>query len=841
MRASRWLLAVIIVASAFAIGAIHALTLCLLLPFVALAAVTAWWRSEPINVRPAASLLLFTGIGLVAYTLLQCVPIPIRMLAAVAPQNADVWARALVPLHDPGPSWAPLTIDPPGSRIELLRGVAYLLTFVAALRIAARREGVAFLSNTIVVTGVLLALSALLHPAFGAKKVFGIYEPGPGIMDSDIAPLLNPNNLAGYLNIAFCLILATSLSREGSVPRAIALSLVAFLGATQVWIASRGGVIAMLLGAGTVGALTLSEKVRRRDPRTWVTVGCGTTMLIGGVAIVLASSEKAQTGLLSANLSKFALLVQVGKMLAVYGLFGSGRGSFESAFSHFREVPGHLVFTNPENVVGQWVSEWGVPVGLVGLALVVLALRPTAALARSRTAVGAWAALAAIGAQNLADFSSEIPGVMFSVVVCAAIVVAGSAGLAPRWRLERWSRSPRLVSRVSVVAGLFALGAGLSALGRHLHDDQRRVHDAVLVRGAPADEVRALARAAILRHPAEPYFPFAVALRDLRGRDENPLPWLGATLERAPVYGGAHLLIARAVAARSPSQARLEYRVALEQAFESAGFVVQESPRLVGSYDDAMELVSKGESGVYMLRALSDALSNRLPATCARLDRELSDRVPEDPGPWRHRATDAVADLEHGAGVSWCDGPLRAACVDHAVELARRLEDNLPVSCEGYNLEARALAAGGRAVPAMDRLEEVAERVTDRVECLKAQADLARSVRDDVRFNRVLDEIGRAGCADRSRCVDNLVWVAQALEPRGESARALQTYRRAFDKAPEMDVLLENMARLATATGLNVEAFKDYQELARRHPADGRWVKAAEQEREAIVRGRPNF
>ena len=74
------------------------------------AAVLAWWGAEPMTARSAATLLLFTGIGLTAYTALQCVPMPIGWLAVIAPHNADVWSRALAPLHEPGPSWAPISL-----------------------------------------------------------------------------------------------------------------------------------------------------------------------------------------------------------------------------------------------------------------------------------------------------------------------------------------------------------------------------------------------------------------------------------------------------------------------------------------------------------------------------------------------------------------------------------------------------------------------------------------------------------------------------------------------------------------------------------------------------------
>ena len=115
-RASRWVLAAAIAGSALAVGTVHTIMLCVL----AVAAVLAWWGAEPMKARSAATLLLFTGIGLTAYTALQCVPMPIGWLAVIAPHNADVWSRALAPLHEPGPSWAPISLDPTAPRVEVL-------------------------------------------------------------------------------------------------------------------------------------------------------------------------------------------------------------------------------------------------------------------------------------------------------------------------------------------------------------------------------------------------------------------------------------------------------------------------------------------------------------------------------------------------------------------------------------------------------------------------------------------------------------------------------------------------------------------------------------------------
>ncbi len=57
-----------------------------------------WWGAEPMRARAPATILLFTGVGLTAYTALQCVPMPIGLLAAIAPHNAEVLALAAV-LH----------------------------------------------------------------------------------------------------------------------------------------------------------------------------------------------------------------------------------------------------------------------------------------------------------------------------------------------------------------------------------------------------------------------------------------------------------------------------------------------------------------------------------------------------------------------------------------------------------------------------------------------------------------------------------------------------------------------------------------------------------------------
>ena len=109
-----------------------------------------------------------------------------------------------------------------------------------------------------------------------------------------------------------------------------------------------------------------------------------------------------------------------------------------STFPEFREALYIMTYTHPENVIAQWTIEWGVPLGLLGLTSIAFALRPSAVLARSSTATGAWCAIVCVAVQNLVDLGSGIPGLVLALVVCSAIVVGGTAGRAPRNLLETW-------------------------------------------------------------------------------------------------------------------------------------------------------------------------------------------------------------------------------------------------------------------------------------------------------------------------------------------------------------------------------------------------------------------
>jgi tetratricopeptide (TPR) repeat protein len=818
-----------------AIGALHVLVLAAVTVVLTVAAVLTWWQADALRARRSASLVLWVGVALVAWTAISIVPLPLRWLTALSPHAADVWSRALTPLNLPGPLHATLSLDPGATRVQVLRGVAYCLAFLAAARISARREGVVFLERAICATVIALALAAIIHPALGAEKVFGIYTPRHDPSARHVAPILNPNVLSEYLNIGLALLMGQLLAPRSVWPRSLLTSLVVALVAVEVWVASRGGMLGMALCMVLVLWMSRSHAVEMRGifarflvPALLAIAGLGAT--------VLASTEGPMGELATLETSKLDLSRAAFRLVPDFPLFGVGRGAFESVYPAYRTDPSFVVYVYPENVVAQWITEWGLP-SAIAIVLLIFALRPQAALARSPRAAGAWTALVCVAAQNLVDFGSEYPAVMIALATCAGIVTGGTSGTDDDALLDVWARRPDRVVPAMLVAAAFALGLAVPTWKHDLYQDRLALHAAALDPSLPRAEFESLAEASMLRHPAEPYLPFTGALHAARTDNGTLIAWIERTLDRALVYGPAHVLLARWLAARSPSQARLEYRLAIEQAPEFTRHVEDTVPALVHSYDDALELLPRNQERLYWVNHLATKLSERLPATAQRLDALALELDPGNRTATERRAEQGLRDVMARSNAPWCEGAGRAACFNKAKDDAARLIQVAPGECVGHAIHARLVALGGSPAEGLRELRAAADSVSDRIHCFKELANVATTFGSDDMVTQALDRLAHAGCADPRECVKNLEFVAQYEEGRKNQRSALAAMQRARALAPDDDSLLEQVAILASRADMHAEALKSYQALAARHATDPRWPAGVQAEKLALMKG----
>src|SRR5690349_754529 len=100
----KWGLAVLVAASALAMGSLHTPWLIVMAVLAAVSAVLLWLHPAP-RITRASRIVSIVAVGLVGVCVLQVIPLPAGLVRAIAPTNADVWARALTPLREAGPAW----------------------------------------------------------------------------------------------------------------------------------------------------------------------------------------------------------------------------------------------------------------------------------------------------------------------------------------------------------------------------------------------------------------------------------------------------------------------------------------------------------------------------------------------------------------------------------------------------------------------------------------------------------------------------------------------------------------------------------------------------------------
>ncbi|MDB4945231.1 MAG: O-antigen polymerase family protein [Labilithrix sp.] len=812
----KWLLAAVIPVSGLAIGSVPVEVLVFVASLASLSCGLLWLERD-IPISKASRFVLLALGTLLAATLVQAIPLPAAVTALVAPENADIWSRALLPLHEAGPAFHPISVAPTATHVELLKGLFYGCVFLSALRVTSLENGERFLTRVVIGSSLAMALSALGHAAVSADKVFGVYQPqeihayAPG----RYAPLLNTNHLAAYMNLGACVSLGALLARR-SVPRAISGSAVVVLAAMSIWQGSRGAAGALVFGSLLVFGLTFFGTKRHDTSRTGTLVlaACG----LAATTLVVLSYAEATSHFRDLDTMKGEVALRSLALVRASPWLGSGRGSFETVFAAIRPGMDYVTWTNPEDIVVQWVVEWGIPVAAAGFGLLFWAFRPQIVLRAVRPAVGAWAAVVVTFLHDLVDYHLEVPGIVALTCVCAALVVSG----------RPTSRDPSRTSPAGSarVAAFVLAGASLVAVVWVLPDAQhglaatRRTLGAEAIdRAVPDAEFRNDVRASLLRYPAEPFVPLMGAVRAQAVDGASVVGWVGRALERSPRFGRAHLVLARSLVTRNPAQARLEYRLAYAYDTSLRDAVVKESLPLVHDSFSALEVVPEGPAGAELLDRLVAGIAPRLPSTAVMLDEELERRVPTSIEAARRRIEAEVLDATSDA--PWCDGS--PACLDRAAAAARELTQRDPAKCEGYVLVARVRAKRGDPAGAIDALEQDLEKVSDHMHCQQELIALGLATGQVRRADAMLDMIVRSGCGAAPECLELYGWAASMEEQRGHFLKAVRLHKRILDITPDREDLLERIGALGDKTGLLADGLEAYRTLAIRHPSDPRY------------------
>jgi O-antigen ligase len=392
--------------------------------------------------------LVLALAAVAAAGLLQVVPLPISLLAWIAPASAGFLANVdlaygagLTNYHAislaPASTWTALALYT--SFVLLLLGVARLLSLGGGRHLG---EGLAIFA-------VILALVGIVQKPLYTGHIYGVWEPQTG--GSPFGPFVNRNHFAGWMLMALPLVLAlvcaglersTRGLKPGWRPRVLWLSTpeasrlillaagAAVMTLSLVMTLSRSGISAL-----AVSLILTGWFVARGVPgRSRQAAGVAYLLVLAITVVGWVGSDTLLTRFFEADWSEFngrrgAWSDAVG-VASAFPLGGTGLNTYGEAARLYQTHNLGNHFGESHNDYLQLAAEGGLLLGLPVLACVALFFRDVwRRMDDDRSSTSWWlrrgavTALIAIALQETVDFSLQIPGnaALFAVVCAVAL------------------------------------------------------------------------------------------------------------------------------------------------------------------------------------------------------------------------------------------------------------------------------------------------------------------------------------------------------------------------------------------------------------------------------------
>lgn len=778
---------VVLCGSLLAVGSVHAWATLLVAGASAGLGCFALWR-ERLPTR--AIVPVATCITLSGFTILQTVPLPRDLLALLSPRALEVWDQSLRPLGKTPQAWLPLSLDPGASWIEAAKWGGYAGLVATTAVLYRQRGGLSRLLLAIVACGFLSAVIALAHRVLDATHLYGLYQPKLAVTPWRVAPLLNPNNFAGYLNFSAFLGLGLLLGRRPPLPPVLlGLALILIL-AVSVLTGSRGAALSLL--CGLIFLVVRLYSIPHVEPSTrgrWMRIAMLSGVVLGAIALAgLGGTRAAMNALLQKDFDKLSIILWVGPLLRDFPGFGIGRGAFETVFPAYRQGGGDLLFQFPENIVAQWLSEWGLLVGSLGLAALGWCLRPRwLELSGDIRRHGAHIGILVLVLHNLVDLSLEISSVATSVfaVLGALVGRAGrrSASELPLPSNIRWWTSGYALAMLGLSGAGYAWGAPGAV---HERLELGKAYAGVGKSPTQAASLFERVLQAIRRHPGDPYFPLLAALT-INKTGGNALPWLGLAIERDPQRGIPHYWLATLLFQRGlVEQGILHLRLAVSRdptlRDEAAGPLLEQ----VKDLKQLMRAIPEGSTGQAFLVTLASRLkgNNHGGITQDALLRAAIARDPAAPRPRLLQAKILADALESPEDNRLCADQKRDDCLlllDKDVQILSRGPE---LQLESALVRARQLGILNRHAEADDLLARRCSELQAPERCWRARVDAAMASKDPDRIERSMSAFLGTMCTGASDCAKAATTLGDIFAKNGDWLGALKYYRRAVREHP---------------------------------------------------------
>lgn len=741
-----------------------------------------------------SNLFLAVTLGPLTWTVLQVTPLPCALVEALAPLSASRLRETYALLKlEAAPSLCYLTRDPASTREEVVKGLAVVCGMLTAAMLAARGEQ-RWVFRAVAGSTVLMAVVALLHHAVGAKMVFGMYQPIEVREVPLLAPLINPNNLGGFLALGVPVLMGLALEEENPRVRVALLGALGIIAATALMTRSRGAAGAIALGPALY-AVIASLRTRGKSS----TAGRGPRWLqlstLGGIAVVLALASWAWLDELVAEFEgsgwdKLDLIGRAARFSLAAPWIGVGRGAFAPAFVN--TLHEHYRFDYAESLLVQWATDWGIPAAValtIGLgALWVRAARR----ARSHARVGAVAAVATAVAQNTVDLGLELLG---PALVTACLL--GACASFPRSDRSESSRSLALRVLGGALA-LIAVTAPLALASRLIDEHGPSIEQRLTARVEDKDRAtfKAMLQRALLAHPSEPMLPIIGAHAALLHGEASAGPLINRAMQLAPGWAAPHVQAAQwlwNIGARH--QAMLELRTAAQLRFSTLGALLCSMAQR-----DPVGVIEVGAPQDLAIRTqYLEAVASCLPPESEhvlRIDDELFRIAPRALSPHLRRARRLLRDKRF-------DEAAQAAAAIRAID---------PANEHGATVGAQALSLAGKPDEALQVLEQALHEGASPTAIYTQMARVAAAAKDRPRMKEALERLRGWLGADVQALERAYSHEAELERSLGNLGAALAAYEEAYRLAASPDAL-RGLARTAEQLGDLRRALRAYADL----------------------------
>jgi O-antigen ligase/tetratricopeptide (TPR) repeat protein len=383
------------------------------------------------------------GLFLLAWGVLQLIPLPAAFVAFLSPEAARLWAAVS---GTPRLSLYPfMTLD------ALLLGFAFLLYYRIALHNLRDRRQIHRVVLGILALGLFESLYGLVQLAGERNTILWWENPFSGNMVT--GTFINRNHLAGFLSMAICIgigYLWSLVRQDGREPQrhrrhlrfrerfarlagefgirgvvvalTLALMLAALLGS-----GSRGGALSLVCGVVFMFGLILARSFRGRRVFALIVL---LSLVMSYVGYVAADRLVARLATFDAGLEdRLAMAREAWTMAKDFPLTGSGPGTFEFVFPRYQQVHMDKIVDHAHNDWVQLRAEYGWP-GLLAVAAGLAAFL-ILAIGRWRKRHDAFAvgigwggigAVVAIAVHSLSDFNLRIPANALLLALIVAVV-----------------------------------------------------------------------------------------------------------------------------------------------------------------------------------------------------------------------------------------------------------------------------------------------------------------------------------------------------------------------------------------------------------------------------------